>query len=114
MAIAEFIVELKKNPTTVSFTDVINLIDTYYDFTPVTFTNGNVINEAGTNSGSCKLFSFAQIHQLTQQETLYCFGDYYRNDVLLHPNETNHANIRNFIQTGWEGIQFKAQALLLK
>ena len=61
-------------------------IEANYDFTPVRFTNGTVVNEAGTNSGSCKLFSFAKLHQLSKEETLACFGDYYRVDVLQHPD----------------------------
>jgi hypothetical protein len=111
MTIDAFLITLKNSPSTVSFTDVIKLIDTHYSFTPVTFTNGQLVNNAGTNAGSCKIFYFAQMHQLTQQETLHCFGDYYRNDVLLHPAETNHANIRQFIKTGWQEIHFESTAL---
>ena len=38
-------------------------------------------------------------------------GDYYRVDVLQHPDATDHQNIRQFIQYGWAGITFEGCAL---
>jgi hypothetical protein len=111
MRIEDFLSKLRSNPESISFTDTIAAIDAHYDFTPVRFTNGTAINEAGTNSGSCKLFSFAKLQNLSKEETLACFGDYYRVDVLQHPEATDHANIRNFMITGWEGVRFDAEAL---
>jgi hypothetical protein len=111
MRIEDFLNKLHTQPESIAFTDTIGVIDTNYDFTPVRFTNGSAVNEAGTNSGSCKLFSFAKLQQLSKEETLACFGAYYREDVLQHPETTNHANIRNFMVTGWEGISFDAEAL---
>lgn len=114
MHIEDFLSKLLSSPDSISFTDTIEVIDTHYHFTPVRFTNGEAVNEAGTNSGSCKLFSFAKLQQLSKEETLACFGDYYRVDVLQHPEATNHANIRNFMVTGWEGISFDGEALQAK
>ena len=111
MHIEDFLSKLRSNPESIAFTDTIEVIDSNYNFTPVRFTNGAAVNEAGTNSGSCKLFSFAKLHGLSKEETLACFGDYYRLDVLQHPEATSHANIRNFMVTGWEGIRFDAEAL---
>jgi hypothetical protein len=111
MRINDFLTKLRTQPDTVLFTDTMAVIDANYDFTPTRFSNGAAVNEAGTNSGSCKLFAFAQLHQFSKEETLACFGDYYRVDVLQHPEATNHANIRNFMVTGWEGISFDAVAL---
>ena len=111
MRIEDFLSKLRSNPESIAFTDTIEVIDSNYNFTPVRFTNGTAVNEAGTNSGSCKLFSFAKLQRLSKEETLACFGDYYRVDVLQHPDATNHANIRNFMTTGWEGIRFDAEAL---
>ncbi|MDX8378882.1 MAG: HopJ type III effector protein [Gallionella sp.] len=37
------------------------------------------------NFGSCKLFSFAQLNGFLQQQTRFCFGAYYRDEVLKHP-----------------------------
>lgn len=111
MTIPAFLNKLRTEPQQVAFADTIAVIEAHYDFTPTRFTNGEVVNEAGTNSGSCKLFSFAKLHNLDKQETLDCFGAYYREDVLQHPGATDHANIRNFMRTGWEGIQFDGAAL---
>lgn len=111
MRIDHFLDTLRNHPETIAFTDTIAVIDANYEFTPVRFTNGNAVNEAGTNSGSCKLFSFAKLQQLSKEETLACFGAYYRQDVLEHPEATDHANIRNFMAKGWEGISFDAEAL---
>ncbi len=114
MRIEDFLSKLRSNPESIAFTDTIEVIDSNYNFTPVRFTNGTAVNEAGTNSGSCKLFSFAKLQGLSKEETLACFGDYYRVDVLQHPEATNHANIRNFMVTGWEGIAFDAEPLMAK
>ena len=71
-----------------------------------------LVNEAGTNEGSCKIFYFAQLNNLNVQQTLACFGRYYSEDVLSNPTGNDHGNIRNFMKTGWQGIEFKSVALL--
>jgi hypothetical protein len=114
MTVYEFLSKLRRAPEEITFGDTINIIDTYYNFSPSKFTNGDVINEAGENSGSCKVFSFAQHHKLNKEETLACFGSYYRKDVLENPNGTDHQNIRNFMNRGWEGISFEKEALGIK
>jgi HopJ type III effector protein len=90
------------------------VIDANYDFTPTAFHNGGMQNVAWQNNGSCKAFSFAGLHRLTPQQTLHCFGSYYRDDVLRHPQGSDHLNIRNFMKTGWAGILFAGNALALK
>ncbi len=114
MELNKLLQRLSESPDTVTFNDTLAVIDALYDFTPTQFQNGALLNEAGKNNGSCKLFSFARIHGLSQQQTLHCFGTYYRNDVLEHPEGSDHQNIRNFIKTGWEGIEFSGDALTLK
>lgn len=114
MKLSDFLQKLRDTPGQVEFCDTMAVIDALYEFTPVTFRNGNLVNQAGTNSGSCKLFSFASLHGLSQQQTLDCFGAYYRDDVLQHPDGTDHQNIRNFSVTGWAGILFDACALAEK
>ena len=47
-------------------------------------------------------------------QTLHCFGDYYRTDVLQHPDATDHQNIRNLIRFGLDGVRFDGEALVLK
>ena len=101
---------IQTKPAEVEFDNVMSVIENDYDYTPTTFYNGignnEVVNEAGTNEGSCKIFAFADINDLNESQTLSCFGKYYRQDVLLHLGGTDHANIRNFMKYGWQGIHF--------
>ena len=99
-----------KSNQPVFFPETIAHIDENYTFTPTTFKNGNQMNNAGENNGSCKIFAFAQLNQLTKEETLSLFGDFYQ-DVLNTPDATDHQNIRNFMIFGWDGIQFESTAL---
>ena len=71
-------------------------------------------NEAGENNGSCKLFAFASAHKFSEQQTLNCFAQYYRDDVLNDPKGDSHQNIRNFMKFGWDGIKFYGTALVKK
>ncbi len=105
---------IQEHPETISFSEVIDYIDTHYDFTPTRFVNGVTVNEAGQNNGSCKIFSFAKLNRLTAEQTLALFGDYYRVDVLGNPDGTDHQNIRNFMLKGWEGIRFEGDPLKAK
>ena len=113
-----FIAQIKSNPENITSSEVINYIDIHYHYTPTKFSNGPesdcVISQAGDNEGSCKIFSFALLHKLNQIQTLNCFGQYYRQDVLNNPDDTNHANIRNFMKYGWEHVIFEHIALATK
>ncbi len=106
-----FMERLATSPELIEFTDTIALINTLYDFTPTGFRNDALFNPAGQNTGSCKIFAFARLHDLDQQQTLACFGAYYRADVLKNPDANNHQNIRQFIKTGWKGIEFEETPL---
>ena len=114
LTIETFIQKIKENPKSIAFSDTIAVIEENYNFKPTAFQNGTQHNAAGENSGSCKLFSFAKMHNLSQEETLACFGPIYFDEVLNDPEGTNHQNIRNFMKTGWDGIQFDGIALELK
>lgn len=98
----------------IKFKDVIAYIEEHYDFTPTKFTNGNTVNEADQNNGSCKIFSFAKLNDLSKEDTLNLFGEFYREDVLQNPEGTDHQNIRNFIEFGWDGVSFEGEALKRK
>jgi len=115
MPIEELITLIKTHKNDIEFDAVINAIEEQYLYTPSRFTNGGnghiLINEAGTNEGSCKIFSFAMLNGLNKEETLACFGKYYRDDVLQNPQNEDHQNIRNFMISGWDGINFDNQAL---
>ncbi|WP_338407354.1 HopJ type III effector protein [uncultured Flavobacterium sp.] len=114
MTIEYFLERLKQTPNSIIFPESIAVIEENYNFTPTSFDNGTLHNAAGENSGSCKLFAFAQLQNLSQAETLACFGAYYFEEVLGDLEGKNHQNIRNFIKFGWDGIQFKGEALFLK
>ena len=114
MLINTFLEKLNQSPQSVEFTDTMAVIEENYQFSETTFSNGEQKNEAGQNSGSCKIFSFAQQQKLTEQQTLACFGIYYRNDVLQNPKGDDHQNIRQFMLHGWSGITFTATALVAK
>ena len=111
MTITEFKKILATSPTNISFSDTIEVIESNYTFTPTAFSNGNLTNEAGQNSGSCKVFAFANKVGLTKQETLACFGTYYFDEVLQEPKGDSHQNIRNFMKTGFEGLNFDGKPL---
>jgi len=110
MTITAFKDRLRNTSLNIDFQETMTLIENHYTFTPTTFSNGDVTNEAGSNSGSCKVFAFAKIQGLTKEETLACFGQYYT-DVLNTPDGDDHQNIRNFMKTGFEGLIFKGAAL---
>jgi hypothetical protein len=107
----DFLASIKQAQHSIEFTQVMKVIAENYQYKPTTFTNGDLVNESGTNEGSCKIFYFAQLNNLNPQQTLACFGRYYREDVLANPKGDDHQNIRNFMQTGWQGIEFKSVAL---
>jgi len=112
-SLADLISQLGENADTVSFEQVMKVISENYSYTPSTFNNGDLLNEAGTNEGSCKIFYFAKLNALTEQQTLACFGRYYREDVVKNPQGNDHGNIRNFIKNGWNKVEFNSVALAL-
>lgn len=57
------------------FASVLATIDSYYDYRPTEFVNGEVHNSAGENEGSAKVFGFALLNHLIQQDTLKLFAD---------------------------------------
>lgn len=114
MNIDSFLEKLNQTPQEITFAETISVIEENYDFSPTAFENGLLHNAAGENSGSCKIFAFAELQKLSQEVTLSCFGAYYREEVLGDAEGTNHQNIRNFMKTGWDGIAFYGEALELK
>ncbi len=114
MDIEDFVQQLDKTPTEITFEQTMAVIDDHYDFTPVAFRNGKLDNLAGSNNGSCKIFAFAHLNQLSVQQTLTCFGQFYREDVLGDPQGNDHQNIRNFIHFGWDGVKFTTLPLKVR
>lgn len=111
MTLNDLLNRLRASPDAIEFDEVIDFINTHYAYTPTRFTNGEIVNDAGKNEGSCKIFYFGQMHALSEIEVLHLFGKFYRDDVLGNPAGEDHANIRNFILDGWLGINFDGEAL---
>jgi hypothetical protein len=95
------------------FNQVIDFINAQYQHQPTAFKNGDAYNEESQNQGSARVFAFAQLNNLSKEDTLSLFAEHYR-AVLDTPDGTDHQNIRQFMQHGWPGIEFKGQALLAK
>ncbi len=117
MTLEDFLNKINNN-NLISFADTLAVISNHYDYEATEFCNGigddKQVNAAGTNEGSCKIFAFAMLHQLSPEQTLQLFGDYYRDEVLNDPEGSSHLNIRTFIKYGWDGIEFKQQPLTVK
>jgi hypothetical protein len=103
--------KLKANSLT--FKEVIEFIETYYQHQPTAFKNGEAYNEATQNQGSAKVFSFAKLNDLSKEDTLYLFAEHYQ-AVLNTPTGTDHQNIRQFMTHGWAGVVFEGEALVAK
>ena len=114
MNIDSFLEKLNKTPQEITFSETIAVIEENYNFSPTAFENGLLHNAAGENSGSCKIFAFAELQKLSKEATLSCFGAYYFEEVLGNLEGTNHQNIRNFMKSGWDGIAFYGEALTSK
>ncbi len=114
LSLSDFLSCVRNAPEMVSFDDSMAVIDANYHFTPAAFKNGAINNTAGQNSGSCKILAFGALNGLTRAQTLTCFGDFYRKDVLENPDGSDHGNIRNFMAFGYAGIKFDAPPLTAK
>ena len=102
-AINDFLQQLQQDDFV--FETTLKFIETHFNFTPSAFNNGGVENSQEQNQGSCKIFSLAQLFELTQQQALCCFGQHYR-DVLATPEVDNHHNLRRVLKDGLENISF--------
>ncbi len=102
---------LKKGET--PFAKVLEFIDANYQHQPTAFKNGDAYNEATQNQGSARVFAFAQLNNLSAEDTLYLFAEHYK-AVLDTPEGSDHQNIRQFMAHGWAGIAFEGEALKVK
>jgi len=109
--LSTFLTALKDNQH--NFSDVLGFIEADYIHQPTAFKNGEAYNEATQNQGSAKVFAFAKLNHLSAEDTLCLFAEHYQ-AVLATPTETNHQNIRQFMQNGWAGIAFEGEALVKK
>lgn len=93
-----------------AFAETIAFIEQNFRFNPTAFRNGEIINSAEQNQGSCRILALATMLKLTNEQTLLCFGEYYR-DVVATPDGSDHQNIRQLMKTGLEGVQFEGTPL---
>lgn len=110
MSLNDFLAQIQAN-SPVSFAETMAIIAENYVYQPTAFCNGAVENAVGQNEGSCKIFAFGKVNNLTVTNTLALFGDYYHVEVLQNPDATDHQNIRQFMQYGWAGVVFENEAL---
>lgn len=103
----------KLNNNEIIFADVLAFIDDNYNYTPTAFTNGNQENAIDQNQGSAKVLAFAQLNDYTENDTLKLFAEHYK-VVIETPNGTDHNNIRQFMQNGWNGVLFENDVLTKK
>jgi hypothetical protein len=114
MQLEQFLTKLNNSPESVQFEDTMATIEANYDYQASAFTNGNAENSAEQNQGSCKLLAFAKLQGFSVEQTLACFGRYYREDVLGNPEGDDHQNIRQFMANGWDGVSFAVTPLTAK
>lgn len=98
---------------TLKFSDVLAYIEQKYHYQARAFRNGTLHNQQHENQGSAKILSFAQLEGLNEHDTLTLFAEHYQH-VLTHPEGTEHQNIRQFMQHGWQGVYFESLALSKK
>lgn len=103
----------KLNNNEIIFADVLAFIDDNYNYTPTAFTNGNQENAIDQNQGSAKVLAFAKLNDYTENDTLKLFAEHYK-VVIETPNGTDHNNIRQFMQNGWNGVSFENDVLTKK
>jgi hypothetical protein len=92
------------------FSEIIGFIESKYRVQPTGFQNGAQYNPPTQNQGSAKVLYFAQLQGLSEEDTLLLFAEHYRS-VLDTPEGTDHQNIRQFQQEGWNGVRFEGVVL---
>ncbi len=95
------------------FEDVLNYINQHYYYTPTAFNNGKLYNAENENAGSCRVFAFAKLHNLSAPDTLSLFAEHYKS-VIANPIGSDHQNIRQFKKYSWAGISLKGEVLKAK
>ncbi|WP_334124947.1 HopJ type III effector protein [Empedobacter brevis] len=96
-----------------NFAAVIHYIEENYFYNPSSFINGDQENTIDQNQGSAKVFAFAKLNNFSKEDTLKLFAEHYQ-AVLATPEGTDHNNIRQFMQHGWEGVKFENEVLKKK
>ena len=111
MTIHELLQQLKAKQK--NFKDVLAFIEEGYNYAPSSFQNGLQSNAENENQGSARVLYFAQLNNLSAEDTLILFAEHY-DAVLASPEAADHQNIRQFMINGWDGVQFEKTVLSAK
>ena len=95
------------------FSDFIAMLDSCYTAKPISFKNGDLMNNLGENAATAKLLSFAALADLSDDETVLLWCEHYRS-VAETPQDTDHQNIRNFMKYGMAGVDMEEVCLTRK
>mmetsp|Transcript_25270 Transcript_25270/g.38316 ORF Transcript_25270/g.38316 Transcript_25270/m.38316 type:complete len:227 (+) Transcript_25270:56-736(+) len=101
-----FNANVEMDASDLKFEEVIEVIDTHFEYGLIEFKNGDIVNKQGENDGSAKVLSYAALSNMDKDTTLKLWGQYYR-EVVADPDGDSHQNIRNFMKYGWEGVPFE-------
>ena len=74
-----FNANLEMSGDEIMFEEVIEVIDTYYEYGLIEFKNGDILNQAGENEGSAKVLSYAALSDLDKETTLKVSCTFYFN-----------------------------------
>lgn len=107
----EFLEQLQDSDN--QFKTTLDFISEWFIFTPAAFQNGDVKNSVSENQGSCQVLALAELLKLSDQQTLHCFGEHYR-DVVATPDHDNHYNLRRLVKEGRTRIIFDHFPLVRK
>ncbi len=98
----------------VDYEETISLIKALFRVVPCSFRVGKghfmVTNAAGTHVGSLSILALGRLLGLDKTTTLQLFGRHYR-EVLANPHGEGHANIRQFMLHGWDGVEILGDPL---
>ena len=70
----------------------------------VPFKCGDLFNKPNENTEAAKIFSFALMTKMSEEQTLRLFGEVYRD---LASDGKDHPNLRIFAKNGWSKVSFE-------
>lgn len=95
-----------------TFAQTLAFIEQHFNYQASGFKFAQLESNSEQNQGSCKIFALAQLLNLTQAQTLLCFGEHYRH--LNNTAQDSHLNLRQLAKIGRINIEFEHFPLSLK
>mmetsp|Transcript_20097 Transcript_20097/g.40238 ORF Transcript_20097/g.40238 Transcript_20097/m.40238 type:complete len:208 (+) Transcript_20097:51-674(+) len=108
-----FLQNVEMNPEGFTFNEFIEMVEGCYETGLIEWSNGSQKNPPGTNEGSAHVLSLAALADLPKEKALLLWAEHYR-DVLATPDGDDHQNIRQFMEKGWDGVDFSNGISLTK